>query len=169
MSQQPHSLRGQIIELVRDRIHHFYGTGSANPLIRQFHIGPWKPGMPASSLVLTDAGAEQRESEVAGYMPHKVLRIGMVANLPANWDRSDSLRKWQGFVEGVEAILADLRNQEEELGLIKAELVQDEPLEVTLTAGATVHIWALEADIHFAAQWEMPQEPEDPEEPEPEP
>jgi len=137
------SPRVSILEDYRARIEDRFGKTSAFPWFRQVKRGPWRPGNQIRpTLWVVDDGQESQDQWVARDSRSFTLRFKFVLDLLANWENKDQVEEWTDRVQKL--IIFALQERVRSFGMLKAEYVGDDPVDVVLQNGPSEQVWIIE-------------------------
>ncbi len=152
----PNEIRVQIIDAVTAAVLAAYGpAGSVEKTFRAVNLGAWRPGAhPAPSCVVSDAGQGAADLDRAGggedgydLQSQRTLRIQLTLELPAQWDRPASYRKWINTVENLHGLICAAALNV--AGIEQTRYVADDIWTAALTDSTSVQIWTLDYETDY--------------------
>lgn len=125
-------------------------TGTLAKAVRSFVSDrPWKPqNAPMTRCTVQDNGQSRAGYRDAETEKSFALETEIVLDLPVNW--GSEYDTWCDIVEG---IVDDFQNRLFDVpGALRCEYVDDDPVNVVLTDGATHQVWVLHFKTTFAKE-----------------
>jgi hypothetical protein len=116
-------------------------TGTLARTVRAFICDrPWKPqNAPMTRCTVADNGQSRAGYHDAETEKSFALETEIVIDLPVNWD--SDYDTWCDIIEGV---IVDFQNRLFAVpGVLRCDYVDDDPVNVVLTSGATHQVWVL--------------------------
>lgn len=148
------SQRRDIVDKVQARLDTYFGAeGSDEAMFRAVRRGPLRPVKMTPSCTVSDSGqrsANPYDDESEGLL----LRIRITAHLAENWEDVDAAWDW---TDRMEKLRVKLNNWlPDHCGMLKMKYIDDDPLDVIWTSGATQAVWVMEMEATYFTEAEGP-------------